>query len=109
MNRIVSHLRGNAVAYLALFVALGGSSYAAFTLPANSVGTKQLRNHSITPIKLDRKTIGASVRALTVLALLIRSPTRRPILPAAWPSGPTQTTPWVKVRPSIGPSMRRAG
>jgi hypothetical protein len=67
MNRIVSHLRGNAVAYLALFIALGGSSYAAFVLPANSVGTKQIRNHAITPIKLDPKTIGASVRAWAVI------------------------------------------
>src|SRR5947209_213213 len=67
MNRIVSHLRGNAVAYLALFVALGGTSYAAVALPANSVGTKQIRNHSITPIKLDPKRIGASVRAWAVI------------------------------------------
>jgi hypothetical protein len=67
MNRIVSHLRGNAVAYLALFIALGGSSYAAFVLPANSVGTKQIRNHAITPIKLDPKGIGASVRAWAVI------------------------------------------
>src|SRR5205807_7819018 len=67
MNRIITHLRGNAVAYLALFVALGGTSYAAFTLPANSVGTKQIRNHSITPIKLDPKRIGASVRAWAVI------------------------------------------
>ena len=63
MNRIVSHLRGNAVAYLALFVALGGTSYAAFSLPANSVGTRQIRRHSITPVKLDPGKIGASVRA----------------------------------------------
>ncbi|HEY2437288.1 MAG TPA: hypothetical protein VGH93_08905 [Solirubrobacteraceae bacterium] len=67
MNRIVRHLRGNAVAYLALFVALGGTSYAAFSVPANSVGTNQLRNHSVTPAKLDPKTIGASVRAWAVI------------------------------------------
>jgi hypothetical protein len=67
MNRILRHLRGNAVAYLALFVALGGTSYAAFSLPANSVGTKQLRNHSVTPIKLDPKGIAASVRAWAVI------------------------------------------
>jgi len=33
---------GNVVATLALFVALGGASYAAIALPANSVGTRQL-------------------------------------------------------------------
>ena len=37
------HLRRNAVAYLALFVALRGTSYAAIRLPASSVGTEQLR------------------------------------------------------------------
>jgi hypothetical protein len=67
MNRIVSHLRGSAVAYLALFVALGGTSYAAFAVPANSVGTRQIRNHSITPIKLNPGKIGASVRAWAVI------------------------------------------
>jgi len=68
MNRLVDHLRGNVVAYLALFVALGGSSYAAVSLPAGSVGTKQLKNHSITPIKFDSGKIGAYVRAWAVIA-----------------------------------------
>ncbi len=42
----------NVVATLALFVALGGSSYAALTLPSRSVGTRQLRNGSVTVPKL---------------------------------------------------------
>jgi hypothetical protein len=67
MNPIVRHLRANVIAYAALFVALGGTSYAAFALPANSVGTKQIRNHSITPIKLDPGKIAASVRAWAVI------------------------------------------
>ncbi len=33
----------NVVASLALFVSLGGASFAAFALPANSVGTRQLK------------------------------------------------------------------
>lgn len=44
----------NVVATLALFVALGGVSYAALTLPAGSVGTKQLKNHAVTKKKLAR-------------------------------------------------------
>jgi hypothetical protein len=67
MNRTIRHLRANVIAYVALFVALGGTSYAAFVLPANSVGTKQIRNHSITPIKLDPGKIAASVRAWAVI------------------------------------------
>jgi hypothetical protein len=38
----VHHLRRNAVAYVALFIALGGTSYAAIKLPANSVKAKQI-------------------------------------------------------------------
>ncbi len=41
MTRILSHLKSNAVAYLALFVALSGTSYAASRLPAGSVGTRR--------------------------------------------------------------------
>jgi hypothetical protein len=62
MTRFRSHLRSNAVAYLALFVALGGTSYAAFRLPAGSVGNRALKNHSISPIKFQRDKIAGYVR-----------------------------------------------
>ena len=62
MSKVVRHLKQNVVAYLALFVALGGTSYAAIRLPTGSVGNRQIRNHSITPIKFDRNTIGGYVR-----------------------------------------------
>ncbi|MGI8428221.1 MAG: hypothetical protein ACR2OB_02720 [Solirubrobacteraceae bacterium] len=62
MNRLLAHARSNVIGYLALFVALGGTSYAAVNLPAGSVGNRQVRNHSITPIKFDRSTIGGYVR-----------------------------------------------
>ena len=42
MTRLTQHARSNVVAYLALFVALGGTGYAAINLPANSVGGKQI-------------------------------------------------------------------
>ena len=71
MNRLTHHLRSNAIAYLALMVALGGTSYAAINLPADSVGTRQLKsgsvttnklaNGSVTQRKLDPKSIGGSV------------------------------------------------
>lgn len=69
---LMRHLRANAVAYLALFVALGGTGYAATDLRPGSVRTRDLRNgavtaaklanHSVTPAKLSRKTIAGSVR-----------------------------------------------
>jgi hypothetical protein len=42
----------NVVATLALFVALGGSAYAATQLKKNSVGTRQLKNGAVTEAKL---------------------------------------------------------
>lgn len=61
MLKTLTFIRHNAIALLALFVALGGTSYAAFSLPAGSVGTPQLRNHSVTPVKLNRSGIGGYV------------------------------------------------
>lgn len=40
------------VALLALSIALGGTSYAAITLPANSVGAKQLKRSAVTSAKV---------------------------------------------------------
>jgi hypothetical protein len=46
--RIGKHFASNAVGYLALFVALGGTAWAATALPAHSVGTKQLKDGAVT-------------------------------------------------------------
>lgn len=54
---ILRHLRSNAVGYAALFVALGGTSYAAVNIPRNSVGTRQLRNGAVTSSKLGRSAV----------------------------------------------------
>jgi hypothetical protein len=61
MTRILQHVRTNLVGYIALFMALGGTSYAAIGLPAGSVGTKQLRNGAVTSRKLDPKSIAGHV------------------------------------------------
>lgn len=52
MNAVLARLRrrlsfANVTAALALFVALGGTSYAAINLPANSVGPDQIRYHAV--------------------------------------------------------------
>jgi hypothetical protein len=62
MTRVVHHVKSNAIAYLALFIALGGTSYAAIRLPANSVGNRALKNHSVSAVKLDRSSIAGYVR-----------------------------------------------
>lgn len=45
------------VSVIALMISLGGTSYAAFTLPKNSVGTKQLKNKAVTAGKIAPKAI----------------------------------------------------
>ncbi len=52
----------NVMATVAVFVALGGSSYAALSLPKKSVGTKQLKRNAITSSKVRNGAItGADV------------------------------------------------
>jgi hypothetical protein len=50
--------RQHIVAYLALFISLGGTSYAATNLPANSVGASQLRSGSVTASKVRSHSLG---------------------------------------------------
>jgi hypothetical protein len=53
LSRLRSHLTyANVVATLALFIALGGSSYAALQLPKGSVGGKQLKKNAVTSPKV---------------------------------------------------------
>ncbi|MEY2513631.1 MAG: hypothetical protein QOJ89_989 [bacterium] len=64
-----SHLQHNLVGYVALFVALGGTSYAAIKLPSGSVGTKQLRTNAVTAKKLARNAVTArAVKPRSLLA-----------------------------------------
>ena len=49
------------IALIALFVALGGTSYAAINaLPKNSVGTKQLKKNAVTSAKIKNKAVTAA-------------------------------------------------
>lgn len=57
MDFLRRHLTyANVAASLALFLALGGAAYAATQLPKNSVGTRQLRNGSVTAAKIAGRT-----------------------------------------------------
>ena len=57
----------NVMSTVAVFLALGGVSYAAIKLPANSVGTRELRNRSIRTQDLASSTLHSlkGVRGLT--------------------------------------------
>ena len=67
VHRLIAHLRSNVVGWIALFVALGGTGYAAISIPRNSVGSAQIRNRSITPVKFNPSAIGGSVRAWAII------------------------------------------
>jgi hypothetical protein len=64
------HLRRNLVAYLALFVALTSSGYAASTklLPLNSVGSRQVVNHSLRKVDFKAGQLPRGRRGLPGLA-----------------------------------------
>src|SRR5215471_18394633 len=64
MTRLGAHLRANVVAYIALFVALGGSSYAAVR-----VGSPQIQNNSVRSVDLRNNDIrSADIRNGTIHA-----------------------------------------
>ena len=68
LTRLLHLIRHNVIALIALFVALGGTSYAALNLPAGSVGTRQLKNRSVTRSQArTRRASAASVRAWAAL------------------------------------------
>jgi predicted secreted protein len=48
------------IALIALFVALGGTSYAAIHLPKNSVGAKQLKKNAVTGTKIKNGAVTAN-------------------------------------------------
>jgi hypothetical protein len=72
----------NVTATLALFIALGGTSYAAITLPKNSVTSKQIRAGAVRSSEIRNKTIRLSD---------ISTNTRAALRGQQGPSGPAGT------------------
>ncbi len=61
MRRLRGHFTyANVMATIAVFIALGGVSYAATRVPKNSVGTAQLRNGAVTGSKIQNVSITRS-------------------------------------------------
>ena len=61
MQWIRSHLSfANVISVIALFVALGGASYAAVTLPKNSVGPKQIKKRAVRAKHINKNAVSAS-------------------------------------------------
>lgn len=59
-SRIVNHVRANVVGYVALFAALGGTSYAAVSLAPGSVTTRALANGAVTHAKLGASSVASN-------------------------------------------------
>jgi hypothetical protein len=60
-KRITRHLRyANVMATIGVFIALGGASYAAVALPANSVGTKQLKKSAVAGPKIKKSAVSSA-------------------------------------------------
>lgn len=74
-----SYLRRHHVGLLALFLALGGTSYAAAALPRNSVGPQQLRPNAVRT---------SDIKAGAVTLAKIRPSARAALRGAAGPRGP---------------------
>jgi hypothetical protein len=70
---VLAYLGRHHMGFIALFVALGGTSYAAIQLPSNSVGTSQIRAGAVTAAKLHNGAI-TPAKLSRALNALLRSP-----------------------------------
>jgi hypothetical protein len=92
-HRVGRHLRHNVVGYIALFVALGGVSYAAVSLPKNSVGAKQIKKGAVTRSKLANGAVnGSKVAAGSLTGKQIKSATLGQVPSAAHAGGADSAT-----------------
>src|SRR3954467_13821640 len=79
----------NITATLALFIALGGTTYAAATLPRNSVGNAQLRSNSVTAAKIRSSAVSSSeLRDRSVGVRDIATSARTSLRGSQGPQGP---------------------
>jgi hypothetical protein len=54
---MTGYVRRHHVGVIALFIALGGTSYAAVKLPANSVGSKQIKTNAVRSAEVKNKSL----------------------------------------------------
>jgi hypothetical protein len=86
----------NVIATIALFAALGGSSYAALTLPRDSVGKEQIRRHAVGKTELRRGAVTTEKVKNSSLRVIDFAPGTRSALKgprgAEGPQGASATT-----------------
>jgi hypothetical protein len=82
----------NVTATIALFLALGGTGYAAVSLPRNSVGSAQIRSRAVGPSELRTRAVSSrAIRDGTVSARDISRSARASLTGPAGPQGPAGT------------------
>jgi hypothetical protein len=83
----------NVMATLAMFVALGGSSYAAANLPRNSVGASELKANSVGAAEIRRKAVRSSeISDRSIRLRDISKSARNALHGEAGPAGPPGPT-----------------
>lgn len=80
---MLDYIKRHHIALLALFIALGGTSYAATQLPSNSVGSRQIRAGAISSPKIQNGAVTPAKLSPAVKALLGKS-APVPAAEAAW-------------------------
>jgi hypothetical protein len=79
----------NVTAILALFVALGGTGYAAVTLPRNSVGSAQIKSGSVGSAELKSSAVTSrAIRNRTIMLSDLSPSARISLRGQAGPQGP---------------------
>jgi hypothetical protein len=79
----------NVTASLALFIALGGTGYAAVTLPRDSVGPAQLRSNAVGTKEIRRGAVRSSdIRNRAIRVRDLASSTRQSLRGTTGPQGP---------------------
>ena len=90
----------NVVSSLALFIALGGVSWAAATLPANSVGKRQLKDNAVTGAKVANGSLRAADFAHDALPRVREARPARPVRGASPARRATGAIAGSKARPA---------
>ena len=91
-----------AVAITALIVAMGGSAYAAFRVPPNSVGSRQLKAKAVTGGKIANATIsGGKIAEETITGANIKMSALGTVPEAANAQTPPTQTPLTPTPPAV--------